>query len=442
MKVFDIIKLSVINGIKNIKMSLSLIIGLTIIIELLMVSIGYEYSLNTYISETIKNESSLKYARFFGEDIRSVDTDKIEGIMQIDYVNLDNVVSKNGILGEGYRKTKNYTISDAVMKINGKRYIGVNDFSYDFNLESTLLADSNDKSVMYDIGIMDYENNLLISENEINEFENKYNEKDIFLEGENLYGKKQIVMTDYMLDKFGITTDFSEYIGQKISLYVVNNGEEICVLEDYELVGIIDSNFNRIGSRKDLPQIIISDIEKDFSDLGYTRIFFHKFKDVIEFCKNAGTFVMPTPTAIEFAEIEKLYTFFNKVVLIIFVVLVIVIMVFIYTIIYFYYKKRMSYIFMQRAMGINNKSMYLLIFTELFIMDIIAMVSSSVIFRFVLDYTNNMITNIINGGYMISRHDMNISIILSFIFSFVLITGISIHEYIKVKQYTINQLNA
>ena len=61
------------------------------------------------------------------------------------------------------------------------------------------------------------------------------------------------MMSDYYLEKFGISKE--NIIGKNISIYYMNN----CIMKDYTVCGVIDSNIFYLHGKKNYSQIYISD---------------------------------------------------------------------------------------------------------------------------------------------------------------------------------------
>lgn len=442
MKIIDIIKLAILNLKSNLKMTISILTGLVIIIQIIMISFGYGYSMNKYIIDVVDKNASLKYCTISSGDLPDMQNlnyeNNIEGIQKVYKFNIykfceDNGLKINNILSEN----NDISLDVAILEIDNKKYKGINDYSYDFNVDDNVLSGSKNKSVKYDIGVMEYYDNLQISKNEIEELRSKYKKKKVFIQGGYLDGENQIILTDYMLQKFGYD-NIKECIGKKVNLYIMTDKGEVCIVNNYKIQGIIDSDLYRINSRKSIPQIIISNADKKYCDSLKNKVFLTSFQQVVNLSENEEELILiPTVEAFEYSEVETLYIFYNKILLGISIVVVISILIFVYMVIYFYFKKRKRYICIQRALGIRNIEMYSLMFYELIIIGIISISISIPMYYKIIKYINKFISSLIYNSYYLNTKDARYSIVVGIVVEMVILTIISIVEYKKSKKYNI-----
>lgn len=443
MKLTDTIKLSILNIKSNIKMAVSIVVGMVIIMEIIMNIFAYGYSMNNYIINTIYKNISLRYCTSVSDDLTeeflSNHKKEIEGIQTVCNIDINKLCKdSNYNIVTPPLENEGISLDAAVLEINNKKYSGRNDYSYDFNVASTVFVPSKDKSVRYDIGVMDYNDNLQFSQNEVNEFKNKYDKKNVFICGGQLTGENQIILTDYILKCFGYDDNLDECIGRKVNLYVSTDKGDFCIINDYTIQGIVDSDLYRVESRKGVPQIIISNSDERYCNNYSTKIFAKSFKGVVNLWENKEeVFLFPTSESLVYSEIETLYSFFWKVVVGIGFVIIISILVFVYVVIYFYFKKRNRYICIQRAMGIRNHEIYRMIFVELAILDFIAALSVVPIFNNIIIYTNRLIKNMVGKSYNITNMDKIYSEIAGVIIVLILTIIISYIECWKTKEYTV-----
>ena len=88
--------------------------------------------------------------------------------------------------------------------INGTEYQGVNDYSFDFNIA----PDSNEGgTVPFEVGVVYTE--MPFTENDFTEFHYKYPQEQWLLCGDAALNPGQLLITDYMLEKFGISGDWT-----------------------------------------------------------------------------------------------------------------------------------------------------------------------------------------------------------------------------------------
>lgn len=157
------------------------------------------------------------------------------------------------------------------LKFDDIIYNGEDDVSYNFGCDI-----GETKSVSFGTSIIiDGE---VFSENDLCEY---------FYENTNAYDNGLIcgrmpetngefIMSDYMLDKFGIDMEmYDKIIGNNISFTC--NGE--IMLSDVRLVGIIDSNIFRCEGLSNYPQIILKATEAQETMLDYDMVYRISFED-------------------------------------------------------------------------------------------------------------------------------------------------------------------
>lgn len=445
MKVIDIIRIAKLNILSNLKMAISIILGFIIIMEIVMISTGYGYSMNNYIEGTINDNSSRRYCYSAFGNFKENEIEEfkkksnIEGVQILKKYNIYKFCQDNNrVINAAPLANDEVSLDAAILKIDGETYNGKNDFSYTFNLESFATATRTMKIVKYEIGVIECKDNLQFSDSELLEYENKYDELSPFIAGGEFSGENQIIITDYMLSKFGIDSDINQYMGKKISLYVDTKEGELCIIDNYEICGIIDSRFYFVNSRKNMPQILVSNANQEYLSISHERIFGKSFREIMKFFNNNYVEKMfIDKTTIEFSEVETLQLLFNEVVFGICIILVVAVIVFVYIMIYFYFKKRTRYVCIQKAMGMSGGKMYLLIFLELLIMGIVATIISVPLYYGILQGLNNVISMVVSNSFMVTKNDFNVAVCCGLIFILLLNVVVSAIEYGKTKKYTI-----
>lgn len=424
-------------------MAFSILAGSVVIIIIIMICFAYGYSMDKYIENTINKNASLRYSDVINEDVFHENLFQVrnesEGIQSICEYNLYQLCKDNDLEIQAV-PLENHKVSfdAAILEIDDKKYEGTNDYSYDFNLTNDVIHSRKDRNVEYFIGIMDYDNNLQVSNNEIEELNNKFNKHTVYIQGGGLTDKNQIIMTDYMLEKFGYDGDIKSCVGKKVSLYVKTDKGDVCIINNYTLQGIIDRDLYRVGSRKNVPQILVSNADEKYYGDSSIKVFSESFNDVIKLLNHSTEFyLLPTEVTTEYSAMEKLSTFFNKIVIRIFSVILISILVFVNTVIYFYFKKRTKYICMERAMGVNNKDMYRMIFFELLVMAAASICIAIPLFYAFINYLNVIVNSLVGSSYRITGSDIKLSCIVAVIIELILMVGISYVEYNKTKKYSV-----
>lgn len=376
MKIFDVIRLSLLNIKCNIKMAMCIGIGFFIINFIILVSFSYGYSMNNHLKDLIDNSISQAYLSIADpltdDEIRDICSDSsIEGVFRCHSYDYPSYLKSM----DSSLKVRATTLDEVCLTTDDNVYYGVNDFSYDFGLDESTKSSRNDKQVLFRVSCVDFEDSLQFASCEIREFNNNY-DGNLMLYGKDFNKEKQIILSDYMLEKFGVNKEEQEkYVGKKISLSVKTQNGYLKVIDDYQLCGIIDSNFYRVSSREKLSQIMVSSIDEDYIGYSIERIFCYNFSDLVKFYDNNDfEQLIPTRTAFEVSEIEAQKELFNDIISISGVILVFTVLTFVNLLIFFYFKRRKNFIGMEKAMGLDNIRLYVLIFVELLSLGVVSLV--------------------------------------------------------------------
>lgn len=448
MKVRDLIKLEILNIVTNIKMTISIILGFIIVIAVILISAAYGISMNRYIKDVIDNNSSNAYCtnmfeRFNENDMNTYSSNpNIEGIQVIKRYDINRMCDENNRTIDNKMVISNSISFDvAIMRMDGVSYRGKNDYSYTFDKTSSNSVESKDRLVKYMIGVMNVEDNLQISNGELQEYHNKFNKNNPFIAGEKLTKNNQIILTDYILNRFGINISPSDCIGKKINLGVFTNTGEFIFPGEYEICGVLDSDFFRINSRGQTPQIILSKADDKFCNINFMdeKIFGKGFKELTDFysnCKNVDNICINSLT-FKYAEVETQYILYGKIVIVISFSVIMSVMVFIYVLIYFYYKKKIRYICMQKAMGMNDFKVFSLIFGEIGIMQTIALIVSIPLFSFTLTKLNIIINMVNSNSLHVNFKDTFKAIGLTIVLIVVMNIIISFLQFRKIKKRSV-----
>lgn len=269
-------------------------------------------------------------------------------------------------------------ISSVVLKINGQEYEGVNDQSYDFVHP---LSVGTSRSV-YDVPFLidAYNSNLsLFTDNDIIEYNSKFGGKSPELYGKANLSSEDIIISDYMLERFGITPD-SSLIGSEITLYNSETDEIYC--EKLKLSCILDSDIFRVSSVKQFGQIITSS-ENPKADSGERKYYNYaeNYISAYELTDKLSVDNIPHTASLElfyFKEIYKQNLIVSRIVAIIMIVFLVALTVSIITVLYFYYRSQLAYRRMLIAVGLKEKELFLIILFEITICLIIAYITAFV----------------------------------------------------------------
>lgn len=442
MRMIDILKLAILNIRSNLKMALCILGGLIIILEMIMISSGYGYAVNCYIRDSVNLNASDAYCCSFFELFDDSQLEmfkknrKVEGIQVLKTYDISEYCNS-----EGRVVSKDILLDDVTVEINGNTYHGENDFSYDFNLNDVATATRTDKMVKLEIGIMEPENNLVFSESELKEYRNKYHKPTPFIVGNTFTKGNQLIISDYMMDKLNVEMSLSDCVGSLINIYVETDKGEHIILDSYEICGVLSQDFFRINSRTDYPQILLSSQVNEHNKITQQRVFANTFRDILQFYNENESVdnLMINQPASQYAEIETQQILFNEVVMVVCAILIMALIVFVYIVIYFYFQKRMRYVCIQRAMGINEVKLYLLILSELLIVGIVANLIAVPIFYALVSVLNEIMQLSIGNSFVISHKVFLLAVGIAFLFEIFMLTIISFTEYIMAKKYTVIQ---
>ena len=154
----------------------------------------------------------------------------------------------------------------AALVCDGKTWQGVNDYSYDFDKVSGQEYREGQYTVPLKLAVLKADlSEQWIGENDLKEYERTYTDsyENGMLAGRSAVGKDEVVISDYILDKFQISDeDHTSLIGKKISVYC--DGEAL--FEGKTLVGISDSRLFYMSGLKDFPQVVLGVSGGELSD--------------------------------------------------------------------------------------------------------------------------------------------------------------------------------
>lgn len=134
------------------------------------------------------------------------------------------------------------------LMLDGTAHPGINDYSYDF-FEAGREAEPT--TVPFRIWAVYSEQ--IVSQNDLTEFAYRYPDAQWLLCGTAQLGQGDLLISDYMLEKFGLTGDPAQYLGTKLSILV--DGEPL--LESYRLTGVINRDLFRCTGLAEMPQIFV-----------------------------------------------------------------------------------------------------------------------------------------------------------------------------------------
>ena len=288
--------------------------------------------------------------------------------------------------------------------INGKEYIGEDDYSFDFTEEKSISKreDKERFSVFFSVDVIDIESEMF-TENTLKEYQYKY-DSDIFLCGREIQGEKELVISDYMLNRFGIYEDYDSLLNQKISFKVNKN----TVLEDYTIVGIINSDYFRVLSECERSQVMVSGTSDFYSKFGVKELIqevgIENFADSEKILESIDTkyddCYYVCLTIYMFGMIDKFQLICKRVISVFISMIVIAMIMKLISNVYINRKSRAYYYGILKAMGMEEREIIRICFYELLILLCFCMVLSTVLTFLVLKLLQYIIVQSV--GYFIA----------------------------------------
>lgn len=228
---------------------LSILLITTLSTLLVVFSLVIDNNYKDLINEKISSSFVAHEVLLSGEQEKNNVSEALE-----ERVGKDNITRYSDIDLLTWLKKENWSflnIDHATMNLASKEYQGKNDYSYDFEF-AIQEENTSFNMVPFSVGIIDtrypYFNDTMEQE-----FSSLFPNEKILLYGEYIQAENELVMSNYELEKFGITDGFGQYIGKEISFSV--DGE--IILEHYVLVGVINENYFRINANASKAQILI-----------------------------------------------------------------------------------------------------------------------------------------------------------------------------------------
>ncbi len=265
-------------------------------------------------------------------------------------------------------------INHVTALIGETAYQGVNDYSYDFEIAFDVDEPKSKYTVPFSISCTVPETNSF-SENQCAEAEYRFG-TSTFLCGRDIANPDEIIMTDYMLERFGYIGDPSELLGSPISFSI----QEEPILSDYTLVGIICSDIYRVSHLPMLAQIIISGDADVYAEYGVSSLscmfsvddYLHT-NDVIDSLQasECGVFGYPLNTD-RYVYIARLQAVVDRIISLFCILLTLALLLNLGSTLQLGMQEKQHYFGMCKANGMQNRDIYIMSFCELFLILAIA----------------------------------------------------------------------
>jgi ABC-type antimicrobial peptide transport system permease subunit len=342
-----------------------------------------------------------------------------------------------------------FTLDNTTLITSYIEYPGINDFTYDFPYDDTISISEEAFSVPFEVNALVLSYSQMISDAELSEYSQKFGSENPLI-GNELRNDKEIIISEYMLSKYGFTLEQAEnLIGQKISIEMSDGEENKPLFDEYTLVGIIRSDFFRISSRKYSPHFIVPFSDtlftaqggQDVDTLSFTTIVNSlSYSDAIranESLLQYGKSISLSSTAAIYADTEMQQILYNKIILLVAVLLVFAVIVFVYSIVSYYFKMRNSYIGLQRAVGMKSGQVFSVFLCEFLMMSTISLAISLPSSFALMAALRAFILQTLGYSMTVSLKDLGSAALMGGIFVIIVSLLISYVEFLKTKKMSI-----
>ena len=367
------------NMISKKKTTLKILLSFTVLITVFTAFFTYRNSISGETEEIMTNRMSRSCLCTFNP----VDASKYPAIRE-------ELVSMDLAWGN---------IDGYALLTDGKSYKGKNDHT---NYFMTPYSESlSEENYSVELGFTLFaKGSPLFSKAEQREFEYKFPGEKIILWGDADLSGKGVLVSDFLLEKFSLVPG-PDLIGKKISIVDTEKGE--AVRGEYILKGIINSNYFHTSANRSRGQIFASAEEADETGRMIHRYYTGSYADaydlVLQFKKDAVEYAAEEYDLQMFKIIESMDTVVTDVISVIISAIAISMLAGVITSEYFRFQSQRKYRQMLRAVGMRERSLFAVIFTEMLFEVIIAGVLSGALSLIYIIAFNGFLEN---GGIELS----------------------------------------
>lgn len=450
MSLKECIKLAFYNLYCKKKLSFQLLKSIVVIMTIVVVIAIFSIAIDNGYNEIVYGSASTNNIKTFldideeGNIIENDDYKLYEEMQDHEYFYKPKIIAGVNILNFlGKEEGVTLSINHVSMKNGDLEYMGTNDYSYDFEEAFSLRNRKTVYKVPFKMGIVSLGSEF-VTQNERKEFAYKYPGEQIFLCGRGIENADEVIITDYILERFGVQSNFEELIEKTVSFLV--DGEEL--LTDYTIVGIVNSNFYRITYNGDEPQVIISGTGKNYQEYGINYLtVISPIKDYM-YCTKAeevvSDFGIGEYESSFFAEIyyymARIRAVVQRIVAIMCLFIILAVILNIYNILHINLQENKKYYGMLKAIGMTDKNLICIANFEIIIVTVIALFLSIGLSIGTLYLLNNMIYHVIY-----TKLEIGVGVFVrvagvSLLCVCVLLCGITYFNYYKLFRLKIIQL--
>jgi len=402
-------------------------LGILVSLVIMILSLAYNNSITNTMAAIVNDQISCAYNQITDIDphkdaamLEEIAAEKYVAGLRLTYLcDIRAMIASPDSRGDKYL----FTIGDTSLITDGKEYPGTNDYTYDFPYEGDIPVSKNLLYVPFDVEALVMPYNRLFSDTELLEYSRKYGGSPLI--GNAITGNKEIIISEYMLGKYGFTPEQArERIGRKIAIRVTDGENSKVLFDGYTLVGILKTDFFRITSRSCSAQIItaysaaLAGAEED-PEAGVSRftatVNSSNYSDAIhvnDSLRGCDKPVSLSSSAAVYADTEMQETLYNKIILLVAVLLIFAVIVYIYSIQTYYFRMRRAYIGLERAVGMKSGRVFLVFLCEFLLMGSAAFLLSVPCSLGLIAALRTFLDQIIGYGISITERDYIPAVIL------------------------------
>ncbi|MGN0536362.1 MAG: ABC transporter permease [Acutalibacteraceae bacterium] len=454
MKFSDCIRMAFLN-LKSYK-KITVFICLSMLLALCMVISAFTYNnaIASSLDSKVSGKSSNMYFSYSTEQPLYSDIDnlsKVKALNGMTDIKIEKIFGWFDIIercfgeGSGYAfEMSDFGIENATLVVDGKKHQGVNDHSYgQFCTEEELENGFFDDSVFFSMSQLYIDKGYVqFAKAETNEYYQKHTED--FLIGSEMKNDNDIIMSEYILSKFGFSLeDAQKLIGKKITLKFTLQGQTFDIVKDYTLCGILRTDFYDVEEFRTENHIFIP-LNKDSVSQYYAfeqQIFFDSFSSAYKAYKTLSQDETVWVTASEslsiYSEIEKQQTLYTRIVLLVLILIVFAVLVFMISSIQYYFNKRLRFILLERAIGMRSGKVFSVFIMEFLICGIVSLIVTVPISYFMITELMNFMQGYIGGAVTIFAGDFMVGVMFGIVFVLVLSLIFTVIQFFKVQKQNI-----
>ncbi len=271
--------------------------------------------------------------------------------------------------------------------IGEEQYQGRNDYSFDFRKENWMDYQKEEYTVPFEIMLA--EGNSFPTAKMVTGFQSQYDDDPIVLYGKGDLLEGGLLVTDYVLETFGVPKDkWSCIIGSHVSVYV--DGEK--TVSDVTLNGILDSRLFYLNGWKDYPQVILTDstsLSEQFGKSTWTMVYFDSYEQLGDALSQSNQldccYMISCAGELEQSQrLSGIQMVINKILSVVAVIVIIVVLIDLSSVIITDVEKRIPYWGIQKALGMNFSDILKVTFFEILFLAIFSTTVSVLISPYII----------------------------------------------------------